>query len=93
MTTVVNVRRQPCEVYVGRPSRWGNPFHLGVDGTRDVVVRRYAAWIQTQVDLLAQLAELRGKTLGCFCAPALCHGDVLAALADGRPLPFASTQG
>jgi hypothetical protein len=28
--------------------------------------------------------ELRGRTLACWCAPELCHGDVLAELADER---------
>jgi len=25
-------------VYVGRPSKWGNPFTIGPDGTRDEVI-------------------------------------------------------
>ena len=34
-----------------------------------------------QPELLAALPELAGKTLGCWCAPKACHGDVLARLA------------
>ncbi|MHA5052990.1 DUF4326 domain-containing protein [Streptomyces sp. SD15] len=33
--------------------------------------------------LLAQVPALRGKTLACWCAPELCHGDILAEIADG----------
>lgn len=75
-------RNQPHDVYIGRPSKWGNPFVIGVHGTREEVIAKYEEWIQTQPELLAALPELRGKTLGCFCAPLPCHGDVLAKLAN-----------
>lgn len=84
-------RRDPHDVYVGRPSKWGNPFsHLhGVRGTVKVssrveAVRRYKEWI-TEGDgrhLLADLHELQGKVLGCWCAPMPCHARVLAELAN-----------
>ena len=32
--------------------------------------------------ILSNIAALKGKKLGCFCAPQRCHGDVLARLAD-----------
>jgi hypothetical protein len=70
------------DVYIGRPSKWGNPFVIGKDGSREDVVRKYREWILTQDDLLKDLQELKGKTLGCFCAPQACHGDVLVELAD-----------
>ena len=69
-------------VYIGRPSKWGNPFVIGKDGTRDDVIRKFENWILKQPELMAALHELRGKTLLCFCAPNACHGDVLACLAD-----------
>lgn len=70
-------------VYVGRPSRWGNPFKVGRDGTREEVVVKYEAWIQTQPALMARLPELRGKDLVCWCAPKSCHAEVLLRLANG----------
>lgn len=73
------------EVFIGRPSKWGNPFVIGRDGTRAEVIAKYRVWIATQPQLLAALRELRGKRLGCFCAPQACHGDVLAELANGQP--------
>ena len=86
---VVHCKRAPYDVYIGRPSKWGNPFKVGRDGTRDQVIARYQAWLHTQPQLLAALPELAGKTLGCWCAPNRCHGDVLARLtdhaADGPP--------
>lgn len=76
MTRVVNRHREPFDVYIGRGSKWGNPFVIGVDGTRREVIERYRRWIvrQPQFD---DLEELRGKVLGCFCKPLPCHGDVL----------------
>lgn len=79
---VVHCRGNKYDVYIGRPSKWGNPFIIGRDGTRDEVVAKYEAWIYTQPQLLADLHELRGKVLGCWCAPLACHGDVLARLAN-----------
>lgn len=79
---VVHIRRGSFDVYIGRPSKWGNPFVIGRDGTRDEVIEKYAEWIKTQPQLLADLPELRGKVLGCFCAPNRCHGDVLVEMAN-----------
>ncbi len=69
-------------VYIGRGSPWGNPFRIGVDGTRDQVVARYAAEILPTLDVM----PLRGKDLVCFCAPLACHGDVLLAAANAEPV-------
>jgi hypothetical protein len=76
------VRSAAGQVYIGRPSKWGNPFTIGRDGTRDEVIEKYRAWIKTQPDLLAAIPELSGKVLACYCKPLACHGDVLAELVD-----------
>lgn len=88
-TTVVH-KSEPHDVYIGRPSKWGNPFKIGYDDrgiywTREVVVSLYESWIHDQPDLMAALPELKGKRLGCWCSPLPCHGDVLARLADALP--------
>ena len=70
-------------VYVGRPSKWGNPFVLGRDGSRDEVIRKFRVWIVTQPALMSALHELRGKDL-ISCAPESCHADVLAELANPK---------
>lgn len=83
MTTVVNIHKEATyDVYIGRPSKWGNPFRLGIDGTREEVIRKYRSYLEGNTKLLAQLPELKGKTLGCFCTPKLCHGDVLVELVE-----------
>ena len=82
MPLVVHCKKSSYDVYIGRPGKWGNPFEIGRDGTRDEVITKYRNWIQTQPHLLASLHELRGKTLGCWCSPKACHGDVLIELAN-----------
>ena len=84
-TRVVHCKRKRFDVYIGRPSKWGNPFVIGIDGTRQEVIAKYEAWLKTRTELMAALHELHGKVLGCWCTPQACHGDVLARLAQGRP--------
>lgn len=69
-------------VCITRPSMWGNPFRIGVDGDRERVIELYRAWAVTQPHLMARLHELRGKDLECVCKPKACHGDVLLELAN-----------
>ena len=92
-TQVVHCKRSRYDVYIGRPSKWGNPFVVGHDGTRGEVIAKFRAHLLAQPDLVeACHRELRGKVLGCWCAPRACHGDVLAEVADGvfqLPLPLA----
>jgi hypothetical protein len=82
MTKVVHCKREQYDIYIGRPSRWGNPFRIGPDGTREGVIAKYREYIQTRPDLLAAVPELKDNVLGCWCKPLPCHGDVLAELAD-----------
>jgi hypothetical protein len=74
----------PRRVYIGRPSKWGNPFVIGRDGSRDEVIAKYRAWLASQPELLDALDELRGRDLVCWCAPLACHGDVLVEFANRR---------
>lgn len=79
---VVHCKKEPFDIYIGRPSKWGNPFVIGKDGTREEVIDKYENWIKTQ-PLMNDLHELKNKTLGCWCKPTNpCHGDVLVKLAN-----------
>ena len=80
MTKVVHCKKEKYDVYIGRPSKWGNPFVIGKDGDRNEVCEKYRQYILKQEHLLKSLSELEGKTLGCWCHPAKCHGDILAEL-------------
>jgi hypothetical protein len=89
MPRVVHCKKEPYDVYIGRPSKWGNPFSHK-EGTlakfkflsRQEAIDAYRKWITEGGGrhLLEDLHELRGKTLGCWCKPQSCHGDVLADL-------------
>lgn len=80
MTKVVHCKIEPYDIYIGRPSKWGNPFTIGKDGTREEVIQKYRKWILEKQELLAALPELDNKVLGCWCHPKPCHGDVLISL-------------
>lgn len=96
MIRVVNKRGHQSsvdDVYIGRPSIWGNPFVIGKDGNRRDVIAKYEAWLRNRPDLMEQLPRLRGRTLVCFCAPAACHGDVLKRLCEASHTPTSTNTG
>lgn len=81
-------RSSEHDVYIGRPSKWGNPFVIGRDGDRAEVIAKYEAWLLSRPALMESARrELRGKRLGCYCAPLPCHGDVLARIANEGATP------
>lgn len=84
LTAIVHCKKSSYDVYIGRPGKWGNPFEIGRDGTREEVVEKYRLWIAGQPHLLASLHELKGKRLACWCAPLPCHGDILVELIHGN---------
>ncbi len=98
---------QDADVYIGRrvfmggwrlpASPWANPFPRDPCVSSEEACRRYETWLRGErPDLLARLPELRGKTLGCWCAPGPCHGDVLIRLlaeADAQALPLPPAPG
>lgn len=75
---------EPFDVYIGRGSKWGNPFPMRGrgDAERRRVVLAYESHLLSNPRLLRDLPELQGKVLQCFCAPLPCHGHVLAHYAD-----------
>ena len=89
---VVHVRKSPFDVYVGRPSDFGNPFSEKPGTlakyrvkTRAIAIARYEEWLLSQPELVARVKkELRGKILSCWCAPKDCHAEVLAKIAESE---------
>lgn len=70
-------------VYVGRGSKWGNPFKLVEDGDRATVCRCYEKhYVPNKPSILGDVASLAGKVLGCYCSPEQCHADTLAGIAN-----------
>ena len=94
-TRIINIKsKQDFDVYTGNrirfhprkylQTKWGNPYakYLKKYG-RNKVIRMYKKYIMDKPELLKLIPlELKGKTLGCWCKPLPCHGDVLAELAD-----------
>jgi len=95
-TTVVNCKVDPYDVYIGRGSPWGNPFRINSHTTRPQAIDKHQQWLWAWLKkgneiringvnnrwVIEHISELRGKILGCYCAPLDCHGDILAELAD-----------
>ena len=96
LPTVVRIKRskgqvvQDCDIYIGRrctmggwnlpQSKWYNPFSIKEYGDAESVVKKYKEYILSKPELLKDIKELEGKTLGCWCKPGVCHGDVLVEL-------------
>ena len=91
-TKVVNVKSTTeYDVYIGRPvgplkGDWGNPFKISKETERPQALEQYRRWLWSEIKCqnisLRSLASLKGQTLGCWCKPHACHGDVLAAAAE-----------
>lgn len=71
-------------VYVGRGTRWGNPYYIGMFGDRHDVVELYREFISKHPEYVDALAEREPDILVCSCAPEECHADVLAELLNDR---------
>ena len=70
---------------VDRGSKFGNPFILNDDGTRDHVCDCYEHnYLPNKPSITNSIDDLKGKVLICYCYPLRCHGDALAAMANGN---------
>jgi len=95
-TNVINIKtNEPYDVYIGRGSIYGNPYtHIKnrqtkatyIVATRKEAMEKYREYLLNNKELLARLEELRGKTLGCFCKPKSCHGDIIIDLLSKHKL-------
>ena len=70
-------------------SIWGNPYVVAKDNnykpntyTLDQSLTMYRQYVESTPELIARLHELKGKTLGCWCKPNRCHGDILVELVE-----------
>jgi hypothetical protein len=92
MSKVVNINSgEHYDIYIGRGSKWGNPFsHVPNTSapwpveSREDAIRAYEDYLFTKrPDLVAAAKiELKNKILGCHCFPLACHGDVLLRIAN-----------
>ena len=61
-------------------SKWMNPFSIKKYGSAKIVCEKYEEYIRSNPELFNSISELKGKTLGCWCHPEMCHGDILIKL-------------
>jgi hypothetical protein len=90
-TQVVNIRRDGYDVYIGRAGKghdgyFGNPFRLGMNETRGATLEKYREYfynrLRSDPEFKERIESLKGKTLGCFCKPNPCHGDIIKEYLD-----------
>lgn len=92
-------KAEPFDIYIGRMKKshlhFGNPFIIGQHGTREECVAYYEEWLRGTAFLTLEperrswivttLPRLKGRVLGCYCKPLICHGDVLLKLIQELP--------
>ncbi len=87
-TTVVNIRTDKYDEYIGRGSFLGNPYKIGVHGSRTDVILKYRiyfyALIKNKPEFKKKVLALKGKILACYCKPLSCHGDIVVEYLDGN---------
>jgi hypothetical protein len=73
------------DIFIGRPSKFSNPFIVGKDGSRTEVLKRFRNYMQSHPELNSILDELQGKKIACWCDICeKCHGDILIELFEDR---------
>lgn len=86
LCTVVNLKTDSYDVYIGRGSRWGNPFIVRSEKGRKKAIQDYKKYIIEKINrgeiTHDHLVALKGKRLGCFCRPLPCHGEVIADIVN-----------
>lgn len=95
-TVVVNLKREKCDIKIGRNSKgevppipepgcFGNPFHVAEYG-REGAIAMYRDHFYKRIvedpEFEAAILALKGKKLGCFCKPLSCHGDIIKEWLD-----------
>jgi len=88
----VNHLKDPYDIFIGRPSKWGNPFSYKKYSTstykvssRRESIDKHKEWLLSGDGrfLLDQLHELSGKKISCWCnTNQTCHGDILVELVN-----------
>lgn len=96
MTRVVHCKKEPYDIYIGRKNytheHYGNPFPINKHCDREMSINNFRMWIKGQdfqdIEpkrrkwILENLEKLRSQTLGCWCDPQPCHGDVYIELLE-----------
>lgn len=85
-TKVVNLYKEKYDVYIGRSGKgmdgyFGNPIKLNKNDERGSTLEKYKEYffnrLENDNEFKQKIHELKDKTLGCFCKPKPCHGDII----------------
>lgn len=69
--------------YVGRPSKYGNPYPISKTCSREQAIKYYGMWLGSSGITVEDIKkDLKGKDLICWCAPEPCHADILLEIAN-----------
>lgn len=83
MPKVLNKYHSNDGEYIGRPTKWGNPYAITKNFGRLQAIEAYRKYLEANPQLVEDAKkELKGKNLVCFCAPLPCHGDILLRIAN-----------
>ncbi len=91
MTKIVHCKKEKYDVYIGRGSIYGNPYtHIKNKETkaefivkdRKTAIEKYKEYLLNSPELLKQIKTLKDKTLGCWCKPKSCHGDIIIEILE-----------
>ncbi|WP_210498997.1 DUF4326 domain-containing protein [Vibrio crassostreae] len=72
---------EPYDVFIGRGSIYGNPYSVTEIGSRDEVIRMHEYDFERELlnkceEIKSSFEAMEGVTLGCYCSPMKCHGEV-----------------
>ena len=82
-TRVVHCKKESYDVLIDRRTKYGNPFILGRNGTREEVIAKHREKVLNDPVFIKIIKkELTGKILGCWCKPKACHGDTYKEICD-----------
>ena len=93
MTKVVNLFKQAYDQYIGRAGKgkdgyFCNPYSLKTGAlkgsTLSLFKRYFYERLATDPEFKKRVLNLKGKTLGCFCKPGPCHGDIIKEFLDNN---------
>lgn len=86
-TRLVNIHTHGCDVYIGRAGKGQDGYFGNHERTHDAFTEKkdkilaYKIYFYDRLgkddEFKRRVHELKNKTLGCFCKPEPCHGDVI----------------
>lgn len=92
MTEIINIKTYQNKDYIPccRGTLFGNPFEIGLDGTREQVIEKYRVHFNNLIKderFLTEIFKLKDKKLGCYCSPEKCHVEIIKQFLETNEIP------